>query len=462
MFDLKGLYNSRSSILKLGAPALVSRATMFVWGILHIFIIRTIPEDAFASYTLARTFETFGVLIGGGFIQQAIMKMASEGDGRRERELANAGILLTLLLAVLSGVLLVGTEGIVGRFYNELDIAGLPAMLALVVVTGAVAGIPRVLLITRHRTRDVMYVDLLQFTLRGGIIGALILGGTLRTGHQIFLATAIANICSFLLSLALAKTFFFTDAPVTRRNLTTVLNFSLICLGTATANYVYTSTDIIMLGKIAPGDVAAYGAARSLSGVFAMVNAAANMVLLPLFSRMWRQGQRGLIISRAWSSVLIAEAILLPAVAALVFFPAQILDLVYNGRYVGSWPVTMILGALIIVRPVGSYFSTAALAAGKILLLDIDVKGALAIKKLYPGQTISIFLLPPNQVELLRRLKGRGTDDEASIALRNARIPAEIKLGEQFDRQIVNDQLDDTVTAIMTIIKEYTNNDTNA
>lgn len=365
MFDIRGLYNSRSSILKIGTPALVSRGTMFVWGILHILIIRAIPEDAFASYTLARTFETFGVLIGGGFIQQAIMKMASEGDGRRERELANAGVLLTLLLAVLSGMLLVGTEGIVGRFYNELDISGLPLMLALVVVTGAVAGIPRVLLITRHRTRDVMYVDLLQFTLRGGIIGALILVGTLRTGHQIFLATSVANICSFLLSLALAKTFFFADAPVTRRNLARVMNFSLVCLGTATANYIYTSTDIVMLGKIAPGDVAAYGAARSLSGVFAMVNAAANMVLLPLFSRMWRQGQRAMIIPRIWGGVLIAEVILLPAFAALVFFPARILDIVYSGRYVDSWPVTLILGALIIVRPVNSYFSTAALAAGK-------------------------------------------------------------------------------------------------
>lgn len=365
MFDLKGIYNSRHNILKIGTPALVSRATMAVWGIVQIFIIRAIPDDAFASYTLARTFETFGVLIGGGFIQQAIMKMASEGDGRRERELANAGIMLTLVLGVLSGALLVSTEGLVGSFYNELDIAGLPVMLALVVITGAVAGIPRVLLITRRRTRDVMYVDLIQFTFRGGIIGALILGGALRTGHQIFLATSIANICSFFLSLALAKTFFFTDAPITRRNLKTVMNFSLVCLGTATANYIYTSTDIIMLGKIAPRDVAAYGAARSLSGVFAMVNAAANMVLLPLFSRMWRQGQRGLIISRAWSSVLIGEIILLPAFAALVFFPAQILDLVYNGRYVASWPVTMILGALIIVRPVGSYFSTAALAAGK-------------------------------------------------------------------------------------------------
>ena len=98
---------------------------------------------------------------------------------------------------------------------------------------------------------------------------------------------------------------------------------------------------------------------------FGMMNAEANMVLLPLFSRMWRQGQRNLIVGRAWSSVLIAELILLPAFAALTFFPARVLDIVYSGRYTDSWPVTMLLGALIIVRPVGSYFSTAALAVGR-------------------------------------------------------------------------------------------------
>jgi O-antigen/teichoic acid export membrane protein len=365
MFDLRGLYNSRSSILKLGAPALVSRGTMFVWGILHILIIRAIPEEAFASYTLARTFETFGALLGGGFIQQAILKMVSEGDGRREHELANAGIFLALVLAVFSAALLIGLEGTASRFYSELDLAGLPILLAAVVLTGTIAGMPRALLITRHRMRDVMYVDLLQFTLRGAIIGVLIINGTLRTGHQIFTATIIANVCSFFLSLALSRVFFFTDASLKWHRIVTMLNFSLVCLGTAAANYIYTSTDIMMLGKIAPGDVAEYGAARSLSGVFAMVNAAANMVLLPLFSRMWRQGQRGLIIQRAWRSVAIAEIILLPAVAALVLFPAQILNLVYSGRYVDSWPVTMLLGALIVIRPIGSYFSTAALAVGK-------------------------------------------------------------------------------------------------
>ena len=96
-----------------------------------------------------------------------------------------------------------------------------------------------------------------------------------------------------------------------------------------------------------------------------------------------------------------------------------------------------------------------SLESGKILLLDIDVKGALRIKKLYPDQTISIFLLPPNREELLRRLKGRGTDDNESIATRNARIPDEIKLGEQFDYQIVNDNLNETVLKILNIIKEY-------
>lgn len=103
-----------------------------------------------------------------------------------------------------------------------------------------------------------------------------------------------------------------------------------------------------------------------------------------------------------------------------------------------------------------------ALESGEILLLDIDVKGAQAIKRLYPKQTLSIFLLPPSQDELLRRLKGRGTDDKQSIAIRNARIPDEIKLGEQFDRQIVNDQLDHTVSTIKKLIKEYTKNDKNS
>ncbi len=365
MIDLKGLYNLRHRMLKLGVPALVSRGTMAVWGIVNIFIIRVIPESAFASYALARTFEGLGLLIGGGFVQQAILKMASEGDGPREHELANAGILLTMILALFSAMVLTVFGGVADRFYSDLDLAGLPVLLAGVVVSSALVSIPRALLISRHRTRDVMYVDLLQFVVKGGIVVAFIATGNLRTAHQIFTAAIVAHCMAFLLSLLLAGRFFFPEVRLRPGTVRHVMSFSLICLGTATANYIYTSTDMMMLGKLAPDDVASYGAVRALTGVFAMVNAAANMILLPLFSRMWRQGQGRLIVSRIWSSVFIAELILLPVAVALVFFPGTVLDVLFRGKYLDGWRVMVVLGSLMLVRPVGSYFSTAALAMGK-------------------------------------------------------------------------------------------------
>ncbi len=109
----------------------------------------------------------------------------------------------------------------------------------------------------------------------------------------------------------------------------------------------------------------------------------------------------------------------------------------------------------------GNYYGTLksyveqALTRSKILLLDIDVKGALQIKKLYSENTLTVFLMPPNQAELQRRLKGRSTDDERTIALRNSRIPEEIELSHQFDYQIINDKLNEAVQKISNIIEEY-------
>jgi len=96
----------------------------------------------------------------------------------------------------------------------------------------------------------------------------------------------------------------------------------------------------------------------------------------------------------------------------------------------------------------------AALAADQVMLFDIDVKGAGRIKNLYPEDTITIFLLPPNEEELNRRLRLRGTETRESISIRQARIPDELKLGENFDYHIVNDKLDETVNQINKIIEE--------
>ena len=75
------------------------------------------------------------------------------------------------------------------------------------------------------------------------------------------------------------------------------------------------------------------------------------------------------------------------------------------------------------------------------VILDIDVQGAAQLHLSLPrGQYV--FLLPPSLSELERRLRGRGTDDEASIARRLSNAASEIRQAHWFDAWIVNDNLD--------------------
>ena len=105
----------------------------------------------------------------------------------------------------------------------------------------------------------------------------------------------------------------------------------------------------------------------------------------------------------------------------------------------------------------GNYYGTLRetvdrfLAAGKTVLFDIDVNGALAIKKVYP-EAILIFIMPPDMEALRTRLKDRGSDDSAEIEKRLRRLPMELEKGWRFDHQVVNDSLDRAVAEIETII----------
>ena len=90
------------------------------------------------------------------------------------------------------------------------------------------------------------------------------------------------------------------------------------------------------------------------------------------------------------------------------------------------------------------------------ILLELDVKGALAIQKLYPDQTVSIFIEPPSIKDLKIRLKKRGSDSDKIIAKRLQRIDFELSHKSNFDFTVVNDKLDVATNQILEIIKNET------
>ena len=75
-------------------------------------------------------------------------------------------------------------------------------------------------------------------------------------------------------------------------------------------------------------------------------------------------------------------------------------------------------------------------------LLDIDVKGAIHVEKLFPQSCLSIFIEPPSVEELKKRLESRGTDDAETIATRVNKASYEISFKHHFDKIIVNDHLE--------------------
>lgn len=93
--------------------------------------------------------------------------------------------------------------------------------------------------------------------------------------------------------------------------------------------------------------------------------------------------------------------------------------------------------------------------SGRNLIMDIDVKGALNVKKRFGDKALSIFIVPPSVEELEARLRTRSTDSEDSIRRRLEKAEYELSFADKFDRRVVNDSLDDAVQEVAGLIGSF-------
>ncbi len=106
----------------------------------------------------------------------------------------------------------------------------------------------------------------------------------------------------------------------------------------------------------------------------------------------------------------------------------------------------------------GHYYGTSRrfveeqMARGMDVILDIDVQGGLQIQKKIP-EALMVFLLPPSMEELEKRLRGRGVDDPREIEQRLQEARHEIGFYGRYEYIIVNDEFEDSVNELKSIIQ---------
>lgn len=96
------------------------------------------------------------------------------------------------------------------------------------------------------------------------------------------------------------------------------------------------------------------------------------------------------------------------------------------------------------------------LAAGENVVFDVDVHGAMNIKKAYGDRALSLFIQPPSVEELRRRLNGRGTDAPEVIEQRIARAEYELGFADKFDTVVINDDLETAKAEAYKAISDFT------
>jgi guanylate kinase len=92
---------------------------------------------------------------------------------------------------------------------------------------------------------------------------------------------------------------------------------------------------------------------------------------------------------------------------------------------------------------------------GKVIVFDVDVKGGLRLKETYGNQAMSVFIQPPSLQELHKRLTLRQTESAEDIEKRVARADEELSYAKNFDKIVVNDNLQHALLEAEKIVKDF-------
>jgi guanylate kinase len=95
-----------------------------------------------------------------------------------------------------------------------------------------------------------------------------------------------------------------------------------------------------------------------------------------------------------------------------------------------------------------------ALAAGRTVILEIDVQGARKVKSRYPD-AVMVFIFPPSQKQLVERISGRGREGSEAVEQRLSGAPGEVAAAWQyFEHMVINDELEQAVGEVAEIIRQ--------
>lgn len=339
-------------LLKKGFFALMDKATVALIGFVYVVLsARIISTEEYGALMLALSIYNFLILYSDSGTGNALVKYAAEGR-EREKILGNAFRIKMLSLAAVS-VLSMVFAFTLPEIFRTPQLFSLFLFIPVLMFSLVLNTFFKQLLQAEHRIKEIFYVDFTGLLTMSFLFFMAFEVRLLKGALDVLLILAITNLISAFLGFYLSK--YMPAMEKDRKWSKKILRFSNYSSLSALGSIIYTRTDMIMLGLMlgAPA-VAVYGSAWILASAVYIIPQAIYMVIFPMASKMSSERREREMPGLYWHGVAYSLSLSIPASLILIFFPYQVLSIVYGGRYMESAYVLQVLAFWGIIRPFGN------------------------------------------------------------------------------------------------------------
>jgi lipopolysaccharide exporter len=337
-----------------GFWALSDKALPAIFGVGFIFlVVRVLPPREFGAFVIVQTIFNLTVALGTAFAFAPLTKFAAETD--ENAEYISASGILGLIFFVIVSLLIVACKPIYIPLLDREHDGVLGPLVFLIPLLFATAFFRTMLvsyLQAKYQVKKIFWIDAVY------LLGALLLIflserlNLFSSAYHLIVLLIISQGASSLLALFMIRKELSEIVRPQQSSFNKIWDFGKYSFMANSSYNVFAQMDVFFISSAAGVSyVAIYNAAKIVTRIFDMLSQLLMMFLMPYSSKYYTQNRIDQLVVVAEKSICFSTLLLLPACLIMIFFPGQLMHLLYKGKYDEGIIVVRIFGFLALSVP---------------------------------------------------------------------------------------------------------------
>lgn len=351
-----------------GLWAFADKALPAIYGLGYIFlVIRVLPQNEFGAFVIVQTIFVVVSTMSFSLALQPLIKYGAE-PGKISQYIASS-ITLSAIVYLIAVLIVMLGKNIFSSLLDSGGQANLPTLfnyLPLLFLSAIYRNFAVSLLQITYEIKKIFWIDAVYFLGTLILIIFLQLADKFKTAEDLIILNIIGQGLSSLLALSLTFKLISIRLRIEKASLWKILNYGKYTFGGNSVYTIFTQVDIFFISYfVGISGVALYGSAKIFTRIFDILGQVLQMFLIPFSSKSFSRGETDNMRITAEKTICFSTMLFLPIFLIFMFFPEQILHILYRGKYTNAASLLQVFSFLALLAPWNGVAVSYLLGMGK-------------------------------------------------------------------------------------------------